>query len=152
MKGRTSERRVDPWVERLEWLMDRAVPVGPWSFGLDPLLDPIPGIGDALSTLVSLAMVVRAIQIGLPRSAVARMMVNIAIDTIVGAIPVAGNIFDFVWKSNTKNLAIYRSALAEQRRAAADWTFVLVVLAAALAMVAAPVVLLGWIIYEILGR
>lgn len=152
MKGSGAERRVDPWVERLEWLMDRAVPVGPWSFGLDPLLDLIPGIGDALSTLISLAMVVRAIQIGLPRSAVARMMVNIAIDAIVGAIPAAGNVFDFVWKSNTMNLAIYRSALAEQRRASADWTFVLMVAAAAVAIVAAPVVLLGWIIYGILSR
>ena len=152
MKGGPPPKpRVDPWVEKLEWLMDRAVPVGPWSFGLDPLLDLIPGIGNALSTLISLAIVVRAIQIRLPRSAVARMMVNIAIDALGGAIPVAGNIFDFAWKSNTRNLAIYRSALAEQRAAGADWVFVCAVLLAAVAIVAAPFLLLGWLIYKLIG-
>lgn len=142
------ERRVDPWIERLEWIMDRAVPVGPWSFGLDPILDLIPGFGDALSAVISMAVIVRALQMRLPKSAIARMLTNIAIDTVVGAIPLFGNLFDFAWKSNTMNLRIYRSALAEQRDAGLDWAFVAAVLLASLALLAAPFVVLAWLIHR----
>jgi hypothetical protein len=142
------ERRVDPWLERLEWIMDRAIPVGPWSFGLDPILDLIPGFGDALSTLISMAVVVRALQMRLPKSAIARMVVNIAIDSVVGAIPILGNAFDFAWKSNTMNLRIYRSALAEQRDSGSDWAFVLAILLVFLAIMAAPFIVLVWVIHR----
>jgi hypothetical protein len=128
--------------------MDRAVPVGPWSFGLDPILDLIPGFGDALSTLISMAVVVRALQLRLPKSAIARMVVNIAIDAIVGAIPIFGNVFDFAWKSNTMNLRIFRSALAEKRNSRADWAFVLAIFLVFLVIVTVPFIVLGWLIHQ----
>ncbi|MEO8659484.1 MAG: DUF4112 domain-containing protein [Bryobacteraceae bacterium] len=143
-----NDRRVDPWLEKLEWVMDRAIPVGPWSFGLDPLLDLVPGVGDALSTVISMAVVVRAFQMRLPKSAIARMTLNIAIDSLVGAIPILGNIFDFAWKSNSMNLAIYRSALAQERDSSSDVAFILAISAAFLFLLAAPFLLIGWLLYK----
>src|SRR3954452_18936909 len=88
----------DPVIEHLANLMDRAITIGPWSVGLDPLLGLIPGIGDLLGGLIAMVIVVRAVQAGVPRIAIARMMTNIAIDTFIGAIPVVGDAFDFAYK------------------------------------------------------
>lgn len=108
----------DHWIEYLAYLMDGIIPIGPWSIGLDPLLGLIPGFGDVIGALVSMLIVARAVQAGIPRIAVARMMTNIAVDTLVGAIPVIGDAFDFAYKANLKNLRIYEDALYDRRRAA----------------------------------
>ena len=109
-------RKPDPWLETLAWLMDRSIPLGRWSIGLDGLLGLIPGAGDTLGALVSAAIVARAATSGLPRSAVARMALNVLIDTLLGAIPLAGDVFDFAFKANSRNLQIFREALEGQRR------------------------------------
>jgi hypothetical protein len=114
----------DPWIEHLAYLMDDAIPIGRWSIGLDPLIGLVPGIGDVIGALISMVIVVRAVQAGVPRIAIARMMTNIAIDTFVGAIPVIGDAFDFVYKSNLKNLRIYEQSLYYGRAATArHWGF-----------------------------
>jgi hypothetical protein len=114
----------DPWIEKLAYLMDGSIPIGRWSIGLDPLLGLVPGFGDLIGALISMLIVVRAVQAGIPRIAVARMMTNVAIDTLIGAIPVAGDLFDFVYKSNLKNLRIYEESLYARRDAAArHWGF-----------------------------
>ena len=114
----------DPWVRRLAYLMDGAIPIGRWSIGLDPLIGLIPGIGDLIGALISLVIVARAVQAGIPRVAVARMLANITIDTLVGSIPVFGDAFDFAYKSNLKNLKIYEESLIDPRSAATrHWGF-----------------------------
>jgi hypothetical protein len=101
----------DPFAEKLAWMMDGMFKVGPWSVGLDGLIGLIPGLGDIAGALIGMLIVVRAVQAGIPRVAVARMVTNIAIDTFVGSIPILGDAFDFAYKSNTKNLRIYEDAL-----------------------------------------
>jgi hypothetical protein len=110
--------------------MDGAIRVGPYSIGLDPLLGLVPGIGDLIGALISMLIVFRAVQAGIPRVAVARMLTNIAIDTLVGSIPIFGDAFDFAYKSNTKNLRIYQRALGSTGRGATarHWGFFLVLL------------------------
>jgi len=66
----------DPWIEHLAYLMDGAIPIGRWSFGLDPLLGLLPGVGDLIGALISMVIVMRAVQAGIPRIAVARMTAN----------------------------------------------------------------------------
>src|SRR5579883_2390137 len=105
----------DPWIEHLAYLMDGFIPIGPWTIGLDPLLGLLPGVGDVIGALISMVIVFRAVQAGIPRIAVARMMTNIAIDTLVGTIPILGDAFDFAYKSNLKNLRIYEQALYDRR-------------------------------------
>ena len=118
----------DPWIERLAYLMDGAIPIGRWSIGLDPLVGLIPGVGDLIGALISMVIVVRAVQAGVPRIAIARMMANLTIDTLVGSIPIFGDAFDFAFKSNLKNLRIYEQALNNPRAAdARNWAFFVVV-------------------------
>lgn len=75
-------------------------------FGLDGIIGLVPGIGDVASALVSLWIVQEARTMGVPPAKLARMLANIAIDTAVGAVPVLGDLFDVIWKSNRKNVAI----------------------------------------------
>ena len=105
----------DPLIAQLAHLMDGAIPIGRWSIGLDPLLGLLPGLGDLIGALISMLIVARAVQAGIPRIAVARMTANVAIDTLIGAIPLVGDIFDFAYKANLKNLRIYEEALHDRR-------------------------------------
>lgn len=127
-------------MESLAYLMDGAIPIGRWSIGLDPLLGLLPGIGDLIGALISMVIVARAVQAGIPRIAVARMTANIAMDTLVGAIPLVGDFFDFAYKSNLKNLRIYQEALRDRRAAEVrHWGFFLLLFALAAAAVGALV-------------
>jgi hypothetical protein len=84
-----------------------AIPIGPWSIGLDPLIGLIPCIGDLIGALISMVIVVRAVQAGSPRIAVARMMANITIDTVIGSIPLFRDAFDFAHVNNAPGTAPY---------------------------------------------
>lgn len=130
----------DPWIRQLAYLMDGVIPIGRWSFGLDPLLGLVPGIGDLIGAMISMLIVVRAVQVGVPRIAVARMMANIAIDTLIGSIPIAGDAFDFAYKSNLKNLRIYEQSLyAGHNDTARHWGFFLVLFAGIAGVIAGVV-------------
>src|SRR6266545_5648640 len=74
--------------------------------GLAPLIGLVPGIGDALGALASAYLVLVAAQLGAPASIVGRMVLNLLVDTAVGAVPVLGDLFDFGWKSNKRNVAL----------------------------------------------
>ena len=82
--------------------------------GLDGLLGLIPGVGDAVGALLSTYILYEAIRLGAPKIVLLRMVANIGIDTVVGAIPVAGDIFDIAWKANKKNAALLHAYLAAQ--------------------------------------
>jgi hypothetical protein len=131
----TSEsRRLIELVEVLaRWLDTQfTLPGVGWRFGLDPLVGLIPGVGDLATTLVAIYIVALAGRCGIPRITVARMAVNVAIDMLVGSLPVVGDLFDFWWKGNRRNAALLKIRLhespAELRRATLrDWMFVGVV-------------------------
>ena len=86
-------------------LLDQAarVPGTSFRFGLDAIIGLIPGFGDALTALVGMYGLVVARQLGAPVSIQLRMLWNLALDTIVGAIPLLGDLFDFAFKANTRN-------------------------------------------------
>jgi len=84
--------------------------------GLDGLLGLIPGVGDMMGTLLSVYILYEAIQLGVPRHVLLRMVANIGLDAVVGAIPLAGDIFDVVWKANTKNITLLQDALRQQQQ------------------------------------
>lgn len=84
--------------------------------GLDAVLGLVPGIGDALSAAVASYIIWEAHQLGLPRWKIARMIGNVAVDTAVGAIPFAGDVFDVFFKSNQRNLRIIHEHLGTPKR------------------------------------
>jgi hypothetical protein len=84
--------------------------------GLDAVLGLVPGIGDVLSAALASYIIWEARQLGLPRWKIARMIGNVAVDTAVGAIPFAGDLFDVVFKSNERNLRIIHEHLGITKR------------------------------------
>jgi hypothetical protein len=79
--------------------------------GIDALIGLVPGIGDAVSTLLASYIIWEARQLGIPRWKLARMIGNVAVDTAIGAIPVAGDAFDLFFKANERNLRIINEHL-----------------------------------------
>ena len=84
-------------------------------FGMDALLGLVPGGGDLVSGIFSLYVLRAAIKMKLPKRAIFSMLVNILLDTTIGIIPVAGDIFDIFWKSNKRILKIIEKHLANKR-------------------------------------
>jgi len=143
-------------VERLRALsrlLDTAftIPGTRYRFGLDPLIGLVPGLGDAVSAVFSGYIILQASRLGAPQSVVTRMIANVALDTLVGWVPVLGDLFDVAWKSNLRNMALLDSHLqqpaaarAGSRKALLLWSgvlFLLLVGAIALGLVAAKLVL-----------
>jgi hypothetical protein len=94
-------------------LLDNAIPIPGtrWRIGLDPLLGLVPGLGDALGAAASAWILIEAARFGVSPAVLLRMLYNILIDTALGSVPGAGDLFDFVWKSDSKNLALLRRHL-----------------------------------------
>jgi hypothetical protein len=105
------------WVERAAHLLDSQfrLPGTRFRFGLDPLLGLLPVVGDLSTTVVSVALLLTMMRHGASGAVVVRMALNILLDTVVGAIPVVGNVFDFAYKSNERNVALLRRHYAEGR-------------------------------------
>ena len=100
----------DERLARLEHLFDRAyrLPGTEFRFGLDGILGLIPGIGDAGTALVSSLLVADAWKSGAKKRVIARMAKNVGVDFLVGSIPLVGDLFDFGYKANTKNIKLLR--------------------------------------------
>lgn len=87
-------------------LLDRQFTIGNISFGIDPLLGLVPGIGDTLSTVLGLYLLHVGTQMKVSRIDMVRMAFNIFIDFLIGLIPLLGDIFDVGYKANIRNLKI----------------------------------------------
>ena len=75
-------------------------------FGADSLIGLVPGIGDVVTTAMSLWLVHEAYQIGAPPRIISRMVRNVILDGMVGAVPVVGDVFDVMWRANKRNMRI----------------------------------------------
>ncbi len=89
-------------------LLDNQFSIGKFRFGLDPILGLFWGAGDIVGALLSCYMIWIAIQMKIPSSAIAQMLGNIALDFLIGLVPVLGQATDFVFKANSKNMEILR--------------------------------------------
>jgi len=128
------------------------IPGTPIRFGLDGIVGFIPGAGDILGGLASSIIIIAAWVRGVPRVTVARMVLNVAIETVVGAVPVLGNLFDIGWKANRRNYALLIGELTKpERRTGISWLFIagMCLILALLAIL--PMMLLGWILLHARG-
>jgi hypothetical protein len=134
----------------LQRLLDEAfrVPGTGVRFGWDPIIGVVPWLGDALTAVLSCAIVLQARHMRVPRVVQLRMLGNIGIDLLVGAIPFLGDVVDLFWKSNARNFALLeRHAAAPPVGATAgDWLFAAGLLAAVIAMALVPLFVLYWIV------
>ena len=118
-------------IERLGWLMDDLIriPVLGWRFGLDAIIGLIPALGDTTTSLVSFYILASAVRYRVPKITLLRMGLNIAIDYVVGSVPVVGDLFDAFWKSNQMNVELLKqraqvSASEAKEGRTSDWLFV----------------------------
>lgn len=99
-------------LKRLAWLLDSAIPLpGGYHIGLDGLVGLVPGLGDVVAALLSSYIVVEAARLRVPASALLRMGLNVALELIIGAVPVAGDLFDFAFKANERNVRLLEASL-----------------------------------------
>lgn len=128
-------------------LLDSAleIPGTTYRIGLDPIVGLVPWLGDLVSPLFTIAILWLARDLALPRLVQFRMMINAAIDMLIGMVPIAGDLFDFAWKSNEMNMALLeRHAYEERRASAGDWLFALATIVALIAIAVLPFLMLGW--------
>jgi hypothetical protein len=116
-------------------------------FGLDGIVGLIPGLGDVIGGLASCIIVIGAWFRGVPYVGLLRMLVNLAIEVIIGAIPFVGDMFDIAWKANRRNYALMVRHIEHPRRHTwKDWAFLLTLLAGALMIFISPVVVMLWLL------
>jgi len=116
-------------------------------FGLDALIGWVPGIGDALTGVASFLIVFASWRRGVAMVTLARMIANVLLETVIGAIPVVGDVFHIVWKANRRN---YRLLMREKMEPGAntrrDWMFLVLILSMVVAAVAIPIGILIWLL------
>jgi hypothetical protein len=105
-------------MDALATLLDTAVvlPGTNIRFGLDALIGLVPGIGDTITTAMSLWIVHEAHQLGAPGHVIVRMLGNVALDSVVGAVPLIGDAFDVMWRSNRRNMRLLQEWLDREDR------------------------------------
>lgn len=152
------KREIEPELELLAKWMDSVfkIPGLGIRFGLDSLIGLIPGLGDTATSVVSLYILNAASRYGASRATIARMAANIAIEYVIGSIPLVGDLFDVYWKSNKRNVELLRRhALAtpeEQRRAQQGDRWFVIFLMGALVALLVGTIAIGWLILAAIGR
>jgi hypothetical protein len=142
------ERRLRA-LRSMQWWLDEAfrVPGTSIRVGWDPIIGLVPWAGDLLTALLSCAIVLHAHQMRLPRIVQLRMLLNVAIDLLVGAIPLVGDAADVFWKSNSMNMALLdRHASRPRPASAGDRLFVAGILAAIVAVALVPLIVVYWLL------
>ena len=100
-------------LDKLATVLDVAfrIPFTKFRFGADSLIGLAPGLGDVVTTALSLYIVYEAHKLGAPKAVLGRMLGNVAVDGLIGAVPVAGDVFDVLWRANRRNVRILREHL-----------------------------------------
>lgn len=136
------------WVESISKLMDNQfrVPGTDMRFGLDPLLGFFPVVGDLASFAVSAGLVLTMARYGVSRKVAVLMALNILLDVTVGGIPILGNIFDFAFKANERNVNLLRKHYVEGKyQGTGTWIIVTII-----AVVFLLVLLLGYLLWRLI--
>jgi hypothetical protein len=130
-------------------LLDRrfTIPGTSIRIGLDPIIGLIPGIGDALANLTGSTLLLIAARLKVPKIVLARMGLNIAVNALIGAIPVFGDIFSIWFRSNLRNAELLEQYAGAEKEAstAAHWAVVTAVLAGLLLFLVVILIALAWL-------
>ena len=146
-----SAGRTPAWAEQLVRLLDDGltIPGTRIGIGLDAVLGFLfPTVGDALTGLGSLSLLVLAFRMRLPKVVVLRVVFNIAVDVLIGCVPFVGDAFDLFWRSNRRNLALLRRYSEDplRRPDAVDYLIVGLGFALVAAAIILPLLLGAWLL------
>src|SRR6188768_1688669 len=151
--GRDEIQQPTPaWAEQLVRVLDDGltIPGTRIGVGLDALLGFLfPTLGDALTGLGSLSLLVLAFQMRLPKVVVLRVVFNIAVDVVLGCVPFVGDAFDLFWRSNRRNLQLLQRYTADplRRPDALDYLIVAAGFALVAAAIILPLLLGAWLLH-----
>lgn len=120
--------------------------------GLDAVLGLIPGAGDAVGALLSSYIILAAARQGAPRAVLLRMIGNVAIDSVIGAVPVLGDIFDIAFKSNARNAALLERVAVQPEAVAKSSRRVGILLVVGLLVLLFALATLGFLVARLLWR
>lgn len=141
-------------LRRLARVLDElvGVPGTNLRFGLDGFLGLVPGVGDSVTGAVSLYAMLTAYRLGAPPSVLARMALNVFIDLVVGTVPFVGDLFDFGWKANKKNVKLVeRYALHPERVKTSSRVMLALVALLVVGGVVGVVFLAAWLLATLLS-
>jgi hypothetical protein len=138
---RPTRIQVERELEVLARVMDNqfVIPVLGWRFGMNAIIDLVPGIGDIATSLVAVYILISAVRYRVPKITLLRMGVNIAIYFTGGLLPWVGDLFAAWWKPNIRNLRLLHlratvSADQADKGRSSDWLFVGIIVAALMAL------------------
>ena len=95
-----------------------------WKIGWDGILGIIPGVGDIMTNVFAFYIIYKAAMIGCPPSVILRMGINVLVDNVLDAVPLIGNVFDFMWKANTRNVTLLEQFLDKPKKTTGSSRFV----------------------------
>jgi hypothetical protein len=107
------ERHLDFAEKAAKW-MDAEFGWGPWKFGLDPILGLVPFVGDIIPIALTLYILWIGHQMDIPDDLRRKIIFNAMGDAVLGMIPVVGDVTDFFWHANTKNISLLRQYLTSR--------------------------------------
>ena len=143
---------VEESLDNLAYYLDGLfrVPGTGWKFGLDGLIGLVPNVGDTLTSVASFYILVAGVRYGVPKITLLRMAMNIAVDYLLGSVPVIGDAFDFVWKANQMNMDLIRTrASGKGTGKTSDYLFVFALIAALIVLLVgsifASLFMLWWV-------
>lgn len=142
-------------LRRLSYLLDNSIPIPgtPFRIGLDSIIGLLPGVGDLVGGAFSLYIILEAAKLGASRSLLARMGWNVAVDVLVGTVPLLGDLFDAGWKANVRNLALLERQVDRPAESArANRRFVLLVGAALFLLLAGAAALTVLLVKLLMSR
>lgn len=121
---------------------------GGFRIGLDGLIGLIPGIGDATGAIISTYIVAEAVKAGVPKRVLLQMAANVAIELGIGSIPILGDIFDFVFRANQKNVGLMEQYIASPEPTKSRSTMWI---AGVLLILVGALIAIAWIAFRILA-
>ena len=144
---------VEQSLDQLAFYLDDLfrIPGVGWRFGLDAIIGLIPNVGDTLTSFASFYILVAGVRYGVPKITLLRMAFNIAVDYLVGSIPVIGDAFDFVWKANKMNMNLIRTRAAGHGTGKmSDYIFVFGLIFLLIAILIGSIIVSAYLIYYVL--
>jgi hypothetical protein len=135
-------------MHRMAWLLDNSIRVPGFNYriGIDPLLGLLPGIGEAAGGVLSMYIIAEAARGGLPRAIILRMALNLALEMVIGTIPLIGDLFDMTWKANLRNMRLVESYATRPQKSVTTSKWLLWGVIIALLLLTAALVYVGFLI------
>ncbi|CAE6944576.1 hypothetical protein ACOMICROBIO_FLGHMIGD_04260 [Vibrio sp. B1FLJ16] len=129
MSEDSSEVATRKQLQRLAWVLDSSIRLpGGYRIGVDGIIGLIPGFGDALGAGLSSYIVIKAVSLNVPIIVLIRMMINVVLELVIGVIPIIGDMFDFMYKANERNVKLINEHLDSPHRTRRQSRYIVLVL------------------------